>query len=169
MSGNMTTLRTCVVCKNENEPTASICPQCGSRLQISGTVSLSSRATRAAVQKLRNGVVTLESGTIALYLPGTFVPLVVLVQGEVILGRNVGNPNIPIVDLTPYSAGLLGVSRHHAVIRPFGTGYSVEDLGSTNGTWVNTGQLTPGRPQPLDDNDAIRLGELVLHVRVTSD
>src|SRR4029077_17522704 len=29
------------------------------------------------------------------------------------------------------------VSRHHARIGPSGNGYEVEDLGSTNGTWLN--------------------------------
>jgi pSer/pThr/pTyr-binding forkhead associated (FHA) protein len=164
----MINVRVCVVCKNENASTASTCSQCGSPLRISDTVSISGRLTREAIQQLRDSEVTLESGTIALYLAGKQTPLIVPAQDGVILGRNIGNSDSAIIDLTQYSAGLLGVSRQHAIIRPYGNSYCIEDLDSANGTWVNNLLLNPNHPQPLEDNDAIRLGELILHVRLTS-
>ena len=39
------------------------------------------------------------------------------------------------------------VSRHHAQIRLLPTGTLVEDLGSTNGTWVNERRIS--EPTPL--------------------
>lgn len=49
-----------------------------------------------------------------------------------------------------------GVSRHHAEIRCEGGRYVLEDLGSTNGTFVNNRRLT--RAVMLQDGDEIRLG-----------
>ena len=50
------------------------------------------------------------------------------------------------------------VSSHHAQIYPDGQGYSIVDLGSTNGTFVNEQRLTPNMPYHLNANDRIRVG-----------
>jgi FHA domain len=50
-------------------------------------------------------------------------------------------------------------SSHHAEIRPDGQGYSITDLGSTNGTFVNGQRLTPHVPRQLNTGDAIRIGD----------
>ncbi len=47
------------------------------------------------------------------------------------------------------------VSRHHAEIRPRGTGFVVVDLGSTNGTTVNERRITE---HELADGDVISFG-----------
>lgn len=58
-----------------------------------------------------------------------------------------------------------GVSRRHAEVRPTDGGWTVEDLGSTNGVLVN-GQPTRGA-YPLEAGDRIELGstEIVFEVR----
>jgi hypothetical protein len=58
----------------------------------------------------------------------------------------------------------VGISRRHADIRPSPDGWTVEDLGSTNGVLVN-GQQVRGA-QPLDPGDRIELGstEIVFEV-----
>ncbi len=48
------------------------------------------------------------------------------------------------------------VSRHHARLIFTGTGYAVEDLGSSNGTYVNDERVSGLRP--LADGDLLRLG-----------
>jgi pSer/pThr/pTyr-binding forkhead associated (FHA) protein len=61
------------------------------------------------------------------------------------------------------------VSRRHARITCSGTEYTVEDLGSTNGTFVN-GERVVG-PGLLKSGDLLQLGEqpqLVLQVRISS-
>jgi pSer/pThr/pTyr-binding forkhead associated (FHA) protein len=50
-------------------------------------------------------------------------------------------------------------STHHAEIRPDGQGYSITDLGSTNGTFVNGQRLTPHVPRQLNPGDAVRIGD----------
>jgi FHA domain len=48
-------------------------------------------------------------------------------------------------------------SAHHARIEPRRDGVWVEDIGSTNGTYVNGTRL--GRPQRLSPGDVVRIGE----------
>lgn len=54
------------------------------------------------------------------------------------------------------------VSRHHCRFTRAGGGYTLEDLGSTNGTFINGQRLTGARP--LTSGDHIGLGETVVLV-----
>jgi hypothetical protein len=59
------------------------------------------------------------------------------------------------------------VSRRHARILLREGQYVIEDLGSTNGTFVNRGRrLIPGDRQPLQDGDEIIVGKTFLRFRV---
>jgi FHA domain len=53
------------------------------------------------------------------------------------------------------------VSSHHAEIRPGVSGYSLTDLGSTNGTFVNEQLLAPRLPRLLQGGDRIRIGDML--------
>jgi hypothetical protein len=60
------------------------------------------------------------------------------------------------------------VSRRHARITRRGNQYFIEDLGSTNGTFINRGRrLLPGDRQPLNDGDEIIIGKTFLRFHVT--
>jgi len=59
------------------------------------------------------------------------------------------------------------VSRRHARISMSEGRYLIEDLGSTNGTFVNRGRrLAPGDRCPLKDGDEIIVGKTFLRFRV---
>lgn len=59
------------------------------------------------------------------------------------------------------------VSRRHARISRRDGQYAIEDLGSTNGTFVNRGRrLVPGNSNPLQDGDEIIVGKTFLRFRV---
>ncbi|MGZ8848555.1 MAG: FHA domain-containing protein [Pyrinomonadaceae bacterium] len=60
------------------------------------------------------------------------------------------------------------VSRRHARISFRDGQYVIEDLGSTNGTFVNRGRrLKPGDRQPLKDGDEIIVGKTFLRFRLS--
>ena len=50
-----------------------------------------------------------------------------------------------------------GVSRSHAAIRGDASGYSISDLSSSNGTYVN-GIRLGSEPQKLENRDIIQVG-----------
>jgi hypothetical protein len=50
------------------------------------------------------------------------------------------------------------VSRRHAELRPLGDGWTVTDLGSTNGVRINGRDLPPNEPQTLQAGDRLDVG-----------
>jgi serine/threonine-protein kinase len=84
-------------------------------------------------------------------------------QDQVLIGR--ADPRssvIPDIDLSMYGGGSAGVSRQHARMVREANGWSIEDLSSTNGTYVNDEAVPPSQPAPLKDGDTVRCGQLVL-------
>ena len=59
------------------------------------------------------------------------------------------------------------VSRRHARIQCLNNQFTIEDLGSTNGTFVNRGaRLLPGNKHPLKNGDEIIVGKTFLKFSV---
>jgi pSer/pThr/pTyr-binding forkhead associated (FHA) protein len=88
----------------------------------------------------------MESGPLA----GQTFPLA---APEVVIGRD-PDATISISEGT--------VSWRHAKLEPRGTGWSVTDLGSTNGTAVNGRVLEANREQPLEPGAEVRVGEVTM-------
>ncbi len=81
------------------------------------------------------------------------------------VGRTDRSANVfPAVDLETDGGHNAGVSRRHARIIRQAAGYSLEDLGSINGTFLNRRRLNPGTPTELKDGDEVRMGNIVLRV-----
>ncbi len=82
---------------------------------------------------------------------------------DIVLGRSTSmSVSLPDVDLEPYGAGMAGISRRHARLLCRPDGWFLEDLQSTNGTFLNENRLPPGQPVPLSHGDLIRLGQLTM-------
>jgi pSer/pThr/pTyr-binding forkhead associated (FHA) protein len=86
-----------------------------------------------------------------------------LSREESVIGRwDADNGIFPDVDLDSVDQEAKVSRRHARVLRREGK-YFVEDLGSTNGTYINRGRrLLPGTPQPLSDGDEIIVGKTFL-------
>jgi ribosomal protein L40E len=156
----------CPHCEHENEPEATKCANCGR--QLLQTIPVPDTGQLAELQIAR-GVpdaerMTLMADTLAFLIPGFSEPLHIERSDAMVLGRRVPNEPAPHVDLTMYNAYGMGVSRRHALIRCLDEGYTIEDLGSANSTWINENKLVAHKPWPLHSGDQIRLGHLVVFV-----
>ncbi len=92
-----------------------------------------------------------------------------LPEGESYIGRwDADNGVFPDIDLDKHDPEAK-ISRRHARIVSTGDGaFSIEDLGSTNGTFVNRGRrLLPGVPNRLKDGDEIIIGKTFLRFNVS--
>jgi hypothetical protein len=90
-----------------------------------------------------------------------------LTNDESTIGRwDADNGVFPDVDLDTHDDDAK-VSRRHARIRRNNGSYFIEDLGSTNGTYVNRGRrLLPGNTQILNDGDEVIVGKTFLRFLV---
>jgi len=82
---------------------------------------------------------------------------------EIIIGREDPVSGVfPDIDLTDHGGDEGGVSRQHARILIQGENFFIEDLNSTNFTFLNQQKLPPRQPQALNGGDEIRLGRVKL-------
>jgi len=96
----------------------------------------------------------IPSTAVEYLLPGSFVDRVWLLERpkgsmSIVIGRW-GNHDVAIPD---YS-----ISRTHCTIEVTTRGFTIEDAGSRNGTFVNGRQLEKGEPFPLKGDEAVTLG-----------
>ncbi len=90
-------------------------------------------------------------------------------KAVVVIGReDVPSNSFPDWDLTPYGAEDGGVSRLHAKLTASGDTWSIEDLESTNFTFINRKRIPAKTPTPLNDGDEIRLGRVGLLFKTTA-
>ena len=82
---------------------------------------------------------------------------------EIVIGRSDPVKGVyPDIDLAGYGGDSSGVSRRHARLAYHEGRMTIEDLNSTNFTFLNKHKLVPGQRYPLRDGDELRLGLLVL-------
>jgi hypothetical protein len=84
---------------------------------------------------------------------------------------NIGRSDVaqgwhPELDLIPFGGGApdLGVSRHQARIQHENGTYTLLDVGSTNGTFVNGKALAYNTPVELHDGDTLAFGAFTVSV-----
>ena len=84
---------------------------------------------------------------------------------ELIIGRAYKGI-VPDIDLGPYGGSGAGVSRRHSRLLRKDGNWFVEDLGSTNGTFVNGVKVTPHQVIAVKNGDMIRCGQIELQFGV---
>ena len=96
---------------------------------------------------------------------GSETPILVVPKAEIVIGRrDPASGSAPEIDLAPYAAYQMGISRKHAIIRWQNEQLFLHDLGSRNGTYVNGQKASPSQPIQLRDGDEMRLGKM--HIRL---
>ena len=98
-----------------------------------------------------------------LIIAGTGATLILPQKGEVLIGR--ADPHVtpqPDVDLGPHGGSQAGVSRRHARLLYSSEGWLLEDLRSTNGTFVNSVPVLPGQPVRVATGDILRCSQVTM-------
>ena len=86
-------------------------------------------------------------------------------RSELTIGRAYKN-SIPDIDLGPYGGSKAGVSRQHSRLIYKDNQWFVEDLASTNGTFVNGVRIAPNKLESFKDGDLIRCGQIELELKM---
>ncbi len=134
----------CTACQTENIEGALFCEECGVKLEA------------MAVESEGEGTILVLA-----YSDGSRLEMPA--KNEIVVGREDPISDMfPDVDLTGLGGMEKGVSRKHAVIHRAGADYTVEDMGSTNGTYINKKKIQPHAPQTIKPGDELRFGKLAL-------
>jgi hypothetical protein len=134
----------CANCGYVNKPGAHFCGNCGSSLQGRPAARLQVLGPRGVLWERR--IAPNEN------------PFVI---GRRSLSRHI----FPHLDLT-YSDPTAYVSRRHAQVVADGSGYTLEDLGSENGTFVNDLRIAPNQPVPLRNGDLVQVGKVQMQFSI---
>ena len=159
--------KTCLECGQINPLAAKQCSNCGADLQVDTTISISSDALQLQRPEV-NIDADLDQDTLYFYVAGVKQSDALTHRGKstAVLGRRSDDTAgyEGLIDLNKFQGYTLGVSRRHAQINYTDAGYTIEDLNSSNGTWLNGNKLEPNQPHALRRGDHIQLGELMMFV-----
>jgi len=96
---------------------------------------------------------------------GTPAVLRIPIQEEMLIGRlDAKNGVFPDIDMNNYNGQHMGVSRRHARLRAKDNRITIEDLGSSNGTFINNKMLIMKQPYRIREGDKITFGKLELQI-----
>jgi len=128
------------------------CPKCGATLHPIDLPPIPSVEDSRPKAKTASGPrFVLDNGTEIIFPP----------KAELSIGRaDTLNDEYPDVDLGAHKGAQLGVSRLHARLYQRGEAWVVEDVGSTNGTFLNGRRIAHGEETLLREGDRIRCGQL---------
>ena len=142
----------CTECQMENIDGALFCEECGARLESEEPI----QEMEVAGGEAQSLVLAAADGT----------RMDVPAKEEVVVGREDPVSEVfPDMDLTDLNGMDNGVSRKHAIIHRAGTQYTLEDLDSTNGTYINKKRIQSRVPEPFTAGDEIKFGKLTLTVQ----
>jgi pSer/pThr/pTyr-binding forkhead associated (FHA) protein len=117
----------------------------------------------AEIVDVRSTLTKVPPGTLGLFIVNSGDLILIESVERIILGRQLEDAGTSIsLDLTPYGGIQSGVSRRHAVILIYQDMHVLQDLGSTNGTWLNAVRLPPNSSHVLRNGDIIQLGQIRL-------
>jgi hypothetical protein len=166
-------MQICSNCHSKQFDGTIFCSECGANL-----LPMTRRETTMSLgQRGPTGNFGSEPVVIAEPEPEQRVPTITLVimnsgrrikldiADDLLIGRKDNARGIfPDVDLGLDGGYDAGVSRRHAILSHNNGAYSVEDLGSANGTFVNGQRLASQSTMRLANGDELKCGTLLLRV-----
>ena len=162
----------CPSCGAMNSQGGAFCEECGASLSaapqrsVPAPVAISSPTAAPAPAAVPvSGVVPVAVARPRLVVSGTSVEFP-LDREVILLGRNSPADGIfPEVDLTEIDTGSY-ISRRHGRITRQATAFLYEDMGSSNGSFINGNKLTAKTQIELHDGDTLRLGRTEMCFRI---
>ncbi len=167
----------CPSCRTPNLPGTFFCVECGSSF-LPSRIRETTTSLGVPSSSIEPGSGHLPPPAPPPELTPPILRVVILNSGRK-LGFNTDQPIMigrqdsarsfyPDIDLSTDGGLDAGVSRRHATITiRSGTCY-IEDLGSSNGTFLNKDRLAQGTVKPLHHGDELRLGNILMRVELTS-
>jgi hypothetical protein len=175
----------CPNCQAENSPSAGSCAQCDAKLAADEYEEFPTQRTRPRLLVLRPapkpadpaGATDHDIGLIADPPPTPSLPTLrlkvvrglrmsaeyPLYDGANLIGRSDERPvDIDLRDQEPRDT--VWASRNHAIVTLASGVLTVEDLNSTNGTYVNRHRLPPGSKRTIKADDVLQIGTIQLKV-----
>jgi pSer/pThr/pTyr-binding forkhead associated (FHA) protein len=163
----MENIKLCPTCQFSNSLSNTVCERCSTPLLTLLPARITVPVPESLVQAIppaptpQTRTENEVKDAIAFYMVGQAKPILVKDDiKKIIFGRSSPGESMPTVDLTPYDAHLFGVSRQHAIIYRSDNGCFLQDLGSTNGTYLNEKRLVAQKLYALENGDLVRLGQL---------
>jgi len=165
----------CPSCKAPNEKNAKACVSCGG--ELSSNIPFSKETPKPLSPPPRPPEFVPLSPTASGALPmsliveryGIEIHVPVKEKG-IVIGREDADNNIfPDIDTTTFGGNQAGVSRRHAQITLQLNQYFIQDLNSTNGTYVNRIKLGQVQKFPLNHDDELVLGRLRFRVKLKNE
>ncbi len=162
----------CAVCHHKNNADSKVCSFCGSPLiqvqpakSSTGRLVLPANFAAGLESPIKHYLTKLPENSFALFIMDDFDhPLIIENRNTIYLGRFIQAPSASFINLSDHGAAKLGVSRSHARIIWLDGMYMIEDLASTNGTWLNYQRLSFGKSYEMHNGDILLLGQLQITV-----
>lgn len=161
----------CPHCQLKNEDDAKVCIHCGFKFDEIKRPSFTTINVGALTQpsapplnRCENYLPQLSKQDLALFVMDEEEPIHLHEVDSIVLGRETSGLQGASLKLDEYGPLELGISRRHAQIRWENNSFWLEDLHSTNGTWLNQERIAAGQPYKLEPSDKIWIGPLKLMV-----
>jgi FHA domain/zinc-ribbon domain len=156
----------CTACGTENPPGSHFCASCGAALPVaagpagSGDTTTTMHTGLVAPEAESDFSTDAHQGAVDALTPGS--ALLVVKRGPNAGSRFLLDQDVTTAGRHPDSDIFLDdvtVSRRHAEFRREGSGYTVHDVGSLNGTYVNRERVDAA---PLSGGDEVQIGKFRL-------
>jgi len=156
----------CPTCQKMNQNGDVYCYSCGGLLIQAGATHQISDTQRIETGDARDTSFFGDGMALYFQVRGANQSIRVVPRtDEMVIGRK--SPDsvmLPDIDLAPYKADSMGVSRLHAALRRLEHTVVLTDMGSMNHTYINGQRLHPHEVRVLNDGDELRFGQLIVRV-----